>query len=461
MSFDSVIFLSCFLPVLLAVYWLVPGLKGKNAVLLIFSLLFYSFSGLSGLGLLLGLTLFNYLMGLWLQKRPGKGVLGAGVAVNVAFLCFFKYLNFLLNQVLGLPELTLTVAAPLGVSFFTFKSISYLVDTYRDKENGTRSFPRLLLFVSFFPQIVTGPITRYRDFAPQLTDRTHSWSAAAAGLRRLIVGLGKKLILAGTLGTMVDAVFALPQDTLNAPLAWLGAVGYCLQLYFDFSGFVDMAIGLGRLFGFDTAENFDRPYLAPTVGLFWRRWHMSLSSWFRDYVYIPLGGNRKGKFRAGLNKCVVFLLCGIWHGASFTFLLWGIWHGAFSLLESTGLIPAKKLEKSRVLGHIYTLFVVCIGFVMFRADSVSQGFAFLGAMFTGFSFTAAGTVALHQILTAEGAVMLVLGVILCLPVPAGLLCRRVSPLRERLADLGCVLLLALSLIYLAAGGFAPSIYAGF
>ena len=461
MSFDSVIFLSCFLPALLIAYWLIPGLKAKNWVLLIFSLIFYSFSGLSGLVLLMALALFNFLMGLWLRKNPGKALLAAGVAVNVAFLCFFKYLNFFMGQVLGLEEVTLTVAVPLGISFFTFKSISYLADTYRDKENAARSFPKLLLFISFFPQIVTGPITRYRDFAPQLESRSHSIEATAAGLRRFIVGLGKKLILSGTLGTVVDAVFALPAGTLNAPLAWLGAIGYCLQLYFDFSGYIDMAIGLGRIFGFDTVENFNCPYLAPSIGIFWRRWHMSLSAWFRDYVYIPLGGNRKGAFRAGINKCIVFLLCGIWHGANFTYLLWGIWHGVFSLLESTGLIPAKKLEKSRVLGHVYTLLVVCIGFVMFRAATVSQGFAFIGAMFTGFSVTAASVAAWHTIVTAEAVVMLILGVIFCLPIPAGLLSRRVSPLREHLANLGCVLLLALSIVYLAAGGFAPSIYAGF
>ena len=458
MSFDSVIFLSCFLPALLVLYWLIPGLKAKNAVLLVFSLVFYSFSGFSGLALLLGLTLCNFLLGLWLRKKPHKIALTLGICLNVAFLACFKYLNFLLTQVLGLPEVTMTLAAPLGISFFTFKSISFLADTYQKPESTKGSFSAFLLYVSFFPQIVTGPITRFRDFAPQLGNRSITLEDTVSGLRRFILGLAKKLILSGTLGGLVDAVYALPGTVLNAPLAWLGAIGYCLQLYFDFSGYIDMAIGLGWMFGFSADENFNRPYLARTIGGFWRRWHMSLSSWFRDYVYIPLGGNRKGTFRAGLNKCIVFLLCGIWHGASFTFLLWGIWHGVFSLLESTGVIPGKRLEKTKVLGHIYTLLVVCIGFVMFRAASVSQGFAYLGAMFTGFSASPAATVALRQLLSAEHIATLVLGAALCLPVPQKWVNSR---LWKPAACIGCVALLVLSILYLAAGGFAPSIYAGF
>ena len=217
-------------------------------------------------------------------------------------------------------------------------------------------------------------------------------------------------------------------------------------------------MGLGKFFGFTTVENFDHPYTAVSIGEFWRRWHISLSAWFRDYVYIPLGGNRKGKIRAGLNKFIVFFLCGLWHGASWTFLLWGIWHGLFSILESTGIIPAKKLAKHRFIGHVYTLFVVLIGFVMFRAGSISQGFTFLAAMFTNFASSAATTVALHQFVTTEAVVMLVLGTVLCLPVPAKITqCKIWRPL----SCAASLLLLVLCIIALAAGGFAPSIYAGF
>ena len=459
MNFDSVIFISCFLPVLAALYWVIPGLRGKNILLLVFSLVFYCFAGFSSLLMLVALALANYLLGLWIRSgRGAKAATVIGVALNVAFLCVFKYLNFLLNQVLGLPEVSLGLAVPLGISFFVFKSISYLVDIRRDPDTASAGFADYLLFISFFPQIVTGPIARFRDFAPQLKNRTPSLSSAVSGMKRFIAGLGKKLILSGILGMMVDSIFALDSAVLNAPLAWLGAIGYCLQLYFDFSGYTDMAIGLGLFFGFTTIENFNHPYIALSIGDFWRRWHISLSTWFRDYVYIPLGGNRKGALRAGINKSIVFLLCGLWHGASWTFLLWGIWHGIFSLLESANIIPAKKLAKHPVLGHIYTLLVVLIGFVMFRATSVGQGFSFLSAMFTGFTTTAAATVALHQIVTAEAVVMLVLGCLLCLPLPAKL---TQSQLWQKLSYAGSVLLLALSIIALAAGGFAPSIYAGF
>ena len=307
-----------------------------------------------------------------------------------------------------------------------------------------------------------GPITRFSDFAPQLKERTVTMENTVAGLRRFIVGLGKKLVIAGTLGGMVDSIFALETGALDARLAWLGAIGYCLQLFFDFSGYIDMAIGLGRIFGFTTVENFNYPYIAPTIGNFWRRWHMSLSSWFKDYVYIPLGGNRKGKLRSGINKAVVFILCGIWHGANWTFLLWGLWHGLFSMLESMNIIPAKKLEKSKILGHIYTLLVVCIGFVMFRAGSVEQGFVMIGTMFTGFRFTDAGTVALHSLLTGEAVMALALGVILSMPVVPKLAgSGKLQKCWEPVACVAALLLLAVCIVKLAAGDFAPSIYAGF
>ena len=459
MNFDSVFFISCFLPVAAVLYWVIPGLRGKNALLLVFSLLFYSFAGLSSLLMLVALALVNYLLGRLIRSgRGAKAATVAGITLNILFLGVFKYLNFLLSQVLGLPEVSLGLAVPLGISFFVFKSISYLADIRRDPETAAAGFADFLLYISFFPQIVTGPIARFRDFGPQLKNRTHSTASAASGIKRFIAGLGKKLILSGILGTMADSIFALDGTVLSAPLAWLGAVGYCLQLYFDFSGYTDMAIGLGAFFGFTTVENFDHPYIALSIGDFWRRWHISLSSWFRVYVYIPLGGNRKGKLRAGINKSIVFLLCGLWHGASWTFLLWGIWHGAFSLLESTGIIPTKKLAKKPVLGHIYTLFVVLIGFVMFRAGSVGQGFTFLAAMFTSFRAGTASIVALHQIVTAEALVMLVLGCLLCLPLPAKI---TKNAIWQKLSYAGSVLLLVISIIALAAGGFAPSIYAGF
>ena len=456
---DNIFFLSCFLPLVLIIYWLVPGTKGKNAVLLLFSLLFYSFGSLSSLALLVAVTLVNYLLGLLLQREKlQKAALTAGIVLDLAFLAFFKYADFLLSGILGLSPLQTSLAAPLGISFFTFKCISYLMDAYRDRKQAADSFWKLLLYVSFFPQITMGPITRFGEFGPQLESRTLSAENMAQGLRRFAAGLGKKIILAGTLATVADGVFAL--ETVDARLAWAGAVCYCLQLYFDFSGYIDMVIGLGTCFGLTTRENFNYPYTAVSVGGFWRRWHMSLSAWFKDYLYIPLGGNRKGKLRAGINKSIVFLLCGLWHGAAWTFVLWGLWHGLFSLLESLNVIPAKRLEsgRGRIIGHIYTLLVVCIGFVMFRAGSVMQGLQIIGAMFTGFRFTAAGTVALHRLLNAETLLAMAAGIALSTPISLKLM---ESKTAQRLSWLGALAVLALCIIKMAAGDFAPSIYAQF
>lgn len=460
---DNIFFLSCFLPLVLAAYWLIPGIKGKNAVLLVGSLVFYSFGSLTALGLLLAMILVNYLLGLLLKKgKLKKAALITGLVLDLAFLGFFKYANFVLSGILGLPALETGIAVPLGISFFIFKCISYLMDAYRNESQATTSFWKLALYISFFPQITMGPITRFSEFGPQLESRSLSMEHMALGLRRFAAGLGKKIIIAGTLATVADGVFGL--ELMDARLAWLGAVAYCLQLYFDFSGYIDMVIGLGTCFGFTTRENFNYPYTAASIGGFWRRWHMSLSTWFKDYLYIPLGGNRKGKFRAGINKSIVFLLCGLWHGAAWTFIIWGLWHGLFSLLESLNVIPGKKLEsgKLRILGHIYTLLVVCIGFVMFRASTVTQGLQIIGAMFAGFNFTNAGTVALLKLLNLENLMMLVIGIALSMPISRKLMAlKKADSLIQILSYVGALAVLVLCIIKMAAGDFAPSIYAQF
>lgn len=464
MNLDSIIFLSVFLPVCLAIYWLIPGNKGKNVVLLALGLVFYSFGSLSGLAVLLIAALVNYVLGRILQtENCPKAVIVLGVAANLVFLAAYKYLDFLLCGVLGLEQAQLGLVAPIGISFFTFKSISYLIDTWRDKENGTKSFFDLLLYISFFPQIMAGPITRFREFGPQLSQRKVSVEGAAAGLRRFVVGLAKKLIFAGTLGKIVDGVFAL-DAVQDMRLAWLAAIAYSLQIYFDFSGYSDMAIGLGGVFGFHTPENFQYPYVAHSVENFWRRWHISLSGWFKDYLYIPLGGNRKGNLRKGLNKAIVFSLCGIWHGAAWTYILWGLWHGLLSALESLNVLPVRKLEKSRggrILGRVYTLLVVCLGFVMFRATSVLQGFQVIGAMFTGFTFTPQATLLLRKLLSVEAVAVLLLSVALCLPVKDYLAKKSWYRILEPISYIAALVLLVLCIAKLASGGFAPFIYAQF
>ena len=471
MSLDSAFFILCFLPVSAALNFLLRGEKARNLLLLLLSLLFCAFGSLSGLLLLLAAALVNYAFGLLILRFPrgGSALEAAAVALDLGFLCAFKYLRFLLSLFLPAWSSTwpgLGIAAPLGISFFTFKCISYIVDVRRDPGSGTRNFARLLLYVSFFPQLAAGPITRFSDFEPQLSLRPRSAEDLGRGLRRFVLGLGKKLILAGAAARIADPVFS-EGAPLNAALGWLGALAYLMQIYFDFSGYSDMAIGLGRILGFRTQENFDDPYTAGSITDFWRRWHISLSLWFRDYLYIPLGGNRKGRGRTALNKLIVFFLCGLWHGASWTFILWGLWHGLFSALESLRVIDIPRLKKSmpgKLLSHVYALLAVCLGFVMFRADSLSAGWRVLGAMFGAVSSGAAAASALHSILSPVNCLLLALGMALCIPWKKLLPGAAAALTEGKLRPLGyglCVLLLVLCLAELAAGGFAPFIYVRF
>ena len=459
MNVDGVVFISCFLPAILLLHWLIPSERFRNTLLLAAGLIFCAFGSISGVVLLAAVAAVNYLMGrLILAGRGGKLPCAAAVIFDLAFLGFFKYLDFLLSQVLGLPGVQLGIAAPIGISFYIFKCISYIVDTWRDREQGTRRFDTLLLYISFFPQFTAGPIERFSRFQGQLAGRQRDPERIARGIRRFVVGLGKKLILAGTLAAVADSMFALAPEAMSMRNAWLGAIAYMLQIYFDFSGYSDMAIGLGQAFGFETVENFNYPYAAVSITGFWRRWHISLSSWFKDYLYIPLGGNRKGKLRAGLNKAVVFLCCGIWHGANWTFLLWGAWHGLLSALESAGIIRAK----GGILSRLYTLLGVCLGFVMFRAETVSHGFFMLRSMFMGFYASTESTLALLEALTGEAIFVLLLSSVLALPVLPRL---KAMNCRERILEPAsyalCVVLFALCLLKLASGGFAPFIYAQF
>lgn len=456
MGFDSIFFLCCFLPAVLALYFLIP--KGKNVVLLGVGLVFYAFGSISALALLLLAAFVNFGFGLALRgSRYRKAVVIAGITFNLVYLFLFKYLSFVTSEILGIANVSLGIAAPLGMSFFLFKGISYLVDAYREPETATTRFDKVLLYLSFFPQVTAGPISRFRDFAPQTAQRKTDVQTVAKGLRRFLIGLSKKVLLCTVLGTCADGVFGAA--VLDIRLAWLGAVSYMLQIYFDFSGYSDMAIGLGNMLGFTTPENFDYPYIAGSIGQFWRRWHISLSSWFRDYVYISLGGNRKGKWIAGVNKAIVFTLCGLWHGANWTFLLWGLWHGLLSALESLGVVSLKGATGAKkVAGHIYTLLAVCLGFVMFRAADVAQGFSVIGAMFTGFSFTREATVLLHSLLNGYTGLILLLSAVLTMPVGKKL--GKIKALQP--VSYGLVLaLFVLCLMKLASGGFAPFIYAQF
>lgn len=416
MIFSSLEFLCVFLPITFLLYCIMPSVKLKNGLLIAASLLFYAYGEPVFVCLMIGSALFNYLMARWIAGKRRKPALVIALIVNFAILGIFKYAIFFVDSINGLLHLDIPcpqIDLPVGISFFTFQAVSYVVDVYRGKAEVQKSFPKVLLYIAFFPQLIAGPIVRYTDINQAIDERSLNIENTVFGLRRFICGLAKKVLIANTMGSVADAIFAAQVETVNALGAWLGAIAYLMQIYYDFSGYSDMAIGLGRMFGFRFRENFRYPYGASGIQEFWRRWHISLSSWFKEYVYIPLGGNRKGKFRSAMNRMCVFLLTGLWHGANWTFVLWGIYHGLFLLLEE--YIPfVKKLPKW--LSHIYTLVVVCVGFVLFRADTVIDGLLYIRQMFTGFFKSPEAAALVCRQLTPYFIFMLVAAVIGMAPI---------------------------------------------
>lgn len=371
MVFSSLTFLLIFLPVIWLLYQFPLGMKYKNGLLLLASLLFYAMGEPRYLLLLLISSLLNYAFG-HLVIRNSRGIwLGLAVTLNVLILCICKYTS--------IPD-----HLPVGVSFYTFQAMSYVIDVYREPKNLQKNPLKLLLYISFFPQLIAGPIVKYHDIARQMDDRKTSMEGTAHGLRRFFVGLGKKVLIANTVGQIVDVAYGMPSQgiELNAFIAWSATILYCLQIYYDFSGYSDMALGLAELFGFQLKENFLHPYGATSMKDFWRRWHVSLSTWFKEYLYIPFGGNRKGKLRTYLNKYLVFFCTGIWHGAGVNFIIWGLMHGTFTVLEEQQGFQ-KFLNKHKLIGWIYAMFVVIIAFVFFRAEGFMEALTMLKAMFTG------------------------------------------------------------------------------
>jgi alginate O-acetyltransferase complex protein AlgI len=363
----------------------------RNTVLLIASLLFYAWGGVGYSAIMVGSIIINYGLGIWIgrQQKSGSARLSlfVGIAANLAILATFKYSYFVVDNINVLlewggadPIAFKAIKLPLGISFFTFQAISYLVDVFRKEVQPQRNFVDLALYISFFPQLIAGPIVRYHDIARQLKERVTTWKLFSSGVERFILGLAKKVLLANTFAFVADDIFALPASQLTMSAAWLGAICYSLQIYFDFSGYSDMAIGLGRMFGFELPENFNFPYIAKSIRDFWRRWHISLSTWFRDYLYIPLGGNRKGRQRVLFNLLIVFLLTGLWHGASWTFVCWGLLHGLFMIIEKTRF--GRMLENTwSPVQHSYTLLIVLLGWVLFRAENFGHAGYFFQAMF--------------------------------------------------------------------------------
>ncbi len=394
MVFSSILFLWALFPVILVIYYLpLPRskaehrLKFQNFMLVVFSLFFYAWGEPKYIFLMLFSVLINFSFGLLIEQKKQKSLLLAFcVAANLLLLGYFKYFNFFVeiwNQLAGsTAQLSVkTVALPIGISFYTFQALSYVVDVYRGENRAQKSFLYMMLYISFFPQLIAGPIVKYHDIEQQIEDRRVTPDDFCYGIKRFIFGLGKKVILSNTFAEVVDLAFAYHPANLSRRLLWGTAILYMLQIYFDFSGYSDMAIGLGKMFGFSFQENFLLPYTATSIRDFWRKWHVSLSSWFREYVYIPLGGNRKGTVRTYINLVAVFFLTGIWHGAGWTFIIWGFYHGFFNILERCFL--GKWMGKGRwnILEHIYTLFVVLIGWVIFRAPTFSYALDYIRYMF--------------------------------------------------------------------------------
>lgn len=465
MVFSSLTFLCIFLPVVLALYYLFPTLRVRNILLIAVSLLFYAYGEPVYVLLMIASIVINYIFGRLLgreNRKKRKAMLAIAVIINIGLLAVFKYLDMMvqtINQLSGSEIPLVGLALPIGISFFTFQALSYVIDVYRREVEPQKNLWNVMLYISFFPQLIAGPIVKYHDIQEQIDNRNTDVREIAEGLRRFIIGLSKKVLISNTMAVTADALFAAGTGELNILSAWIAAISYMLQIYFDFSGYSDMAIGLGHMFGFHFLENFRYPYISSNIQEFWRRWHISLSTWFKEYLYIPLGGNRKGKARTCLNKMIVFFSTGLWHGANWTFVLWGLWHGGFLLLEQ--VCPVEKLPKA--LAHIYALLVVCVGFVMFRADTFGQGMFMIETMFSGWEFSAAQMAVVWEQLTPIFLVTLVMAVFGSAPLipKAAEACLTRENLRKPavyFSYMASFILLILCMLSLSSGTYNPFIY---
>jgi alginate O-acetyltransferase complex protein AlgI len=425
MVFTSTVFMFMFLPLVIGGYFLVRK-ELRNLLLLMASLLFYAWGEPKFVLVMIVSIIINYVFGIFIHnnmENPQKKKLHLILCLvcNLGLLVFFKYANFIVHNLNALSSLMGSsyninlspIPLPIGISFFTFQGLSYVVDVYRKETKVQKNICDLALYISLFPQLIAGPIVRYHDVAQEIEKREITVSKSYYGVRRFIIGFAKKMLIANQAGEIADKIFAVPTNELTTAVAWLGIICYTLQIYYDFSGYSDMAIGLGKVFGFNFLENFNYPYVAKSIKEFWRRWHISLTTWFRDYLYIPLGGNRVSKGRTYVNQIIVFLLSGLWHGASWNFIFWGAYHGAFLVLERT---PFEKFLKKlwAPIRHLYAIIVIMVGWVFFRAATLTEGWLYLKKMFL---FTPSNN--LHyasQYLNNKVILMLLAGIIFSVPV---------------------------------------------
>lgn len=465
MVFSSLLFLFLFLPATILVYYLSPrGLR--NAVLLVASLVFYAWGEPLYILIMLFSTVFDYANGLLIdkyrhRKAIARTVFMVSIAGSLGILCFFKYAGFVVDNINQLFHLHLQAAdlpLPVGISFYTFQTMSYVVDVYRDKVPVQRNIVSFGAYVTMFPQLVAGPIVKYGDIAGQLASRKVTLDRFGEGAELLMRGLAKKVLLANNIGLLWTSVKATPMEDLSVLSAWLGIIAFTFQIYFDFSGYSDMARGLGKMFGFDFMKNFNYPYLSKSVTEFWRRWHISLGSWFREYVYIPLGGNRSGLPKQLRNLFVVWLATGLWHGASWNFIVWGLYFGFFVTVEKLFLLKWLQ-QRSGIAGHVYTLLIVIIGWVLFEFENMAAALQFIGTMFGFGAHGFADNMALYSLST--NLVLLVVLALCATPLPR----KALSHLRERSKMAGAMavpaiyfVLMMLSTAYLVNETYNPFLY---
>ncbi len=463
MVFSSVIFMFMYLPVVLLVYYIAPW-KWRNIWLFVVNMLFYGWGEPVYIILMVICITINYINGILIDKyrddnRKARLILVINVVINIGMLVFFKYIDLIISTLSMIPFLSwlepIGVTLPIGISFYTFQTMSYPIDVYRGDADVQKNYISFGTFVALFPQLIAGPIVRYKDVADQLGFRASSVDQFASGVRRFAIGLAKKVLIANNIGSLWDVYAATSASELTVLGSWLGIAAFSLQLYFDFSGYSDMAIGLGRMLGFEFLENFNYPYISKSITEFWRRWHMSLGTWFRDYVYIPLGGNRCSRRRQFFNILVVWSLTGIWHGASWTFLLWGLYYALFLMVEKAFLL--KRLERApAVVSHVYTIVIVVVGWVLFQTGSLDRCMVYLAAMF-GFGSAGIATTTDFFYL-ASYAVTFVIAIVASTPAAARLFNNAPQLVRSAAAPVLIALVLVLSTAYLVDGTYNPFLY---
>ncbi|MEG0308849.1 MAG: MBOAT family protein [Clostridium sp.] len=472
MVFTSTIFMFVFLPAIITTYFLIPE-KYRNILLLLASLFFYAWGEPKHIVVMLISILINYYFGYKVHEnaensKKKRNSLILAIIANLSMLMFFKYGNFIvnnINNILGLVRVNQQINInpihlPIGISFFTFQGLSYVLDVYKNEAKVQKNIYNLALYISLFPQLIAGPIVRYQDVADEIEKREVTTEKFAAGIKRFVIGFAKKILIANQLGLVADKIFSIEIAGVPTSVAWLGVICYTMQIYYDFSGYSDMAIGLGKIFGFTFLENFNFPYISKSITEFWRRWHISLTTWFRDYVYIPLGGNRKGQARSYINLFIVFLLSGLWHGASWNFVFWGVYNGGFLALEKAGF--GKVLNKLwKPLRHIYTMVIVMVGWVFFRIEDMGNAVEYLKHMFIYEAPTNLHYMNLY--INPKIILVLIMAVILSAPILKYMKSGIYKVIGDKVVynvatNVGIMALLIICLIVLAGSTYNPFIY---